>query len=84
MGKMAKKGHRISFYIPEDMSKRVSNAAHEAHQTLSDFARDAIQKAIEAAEEAKLDQQLIEGYKANYQYYKNEAKAWESIERELP
>ena len=82
--KIAARGHRISFYIPEDMSERVMKAARESHQTLSDFARNAIQKAIEAVEEAKLDQQLIEGYKANYQYYKNEAKAWENIDRELP
>lgn len=80
---MVAKGYRVNFIIPYDVSERASNLAKEMNISLSELARKSLQQMIERIEKEKLDQLLIEGYKANSQYYKNEAKIWENVEREL-
>lgn len=79
---MGTRGRRISFYVSDELSKKAVEIAGKLNLTLSDFARNAILKSIESMEKSKLEQELIDGYKANYTYYINQQKAWEHADSE--
>ncbi|MEI7813152.1 MAG: hypothetical protein WCJ01_12145 [Ignavibacteria bacterium] len=79
--RMVARGHRISFYISDDLSKKASDVAGWLNQTMSDFARNAIREAADATEKAEQERELAEGYKANYNYYLNQNREWEYADR---
>ncbi|MGE5411388.1 MAG: hypothetical protein ACM3MI_10555 [Clostridiales bacterium] len=81
-----KRGHRVSFYVPDDWLKKLNSIilTDEHKKTISEFSREALIQKIEAIEQEKLEKELAEGYQANFDYYLNEAKAWEYVDNELP
>lgn len=80
---MVARGYRVNFTITYEMSEKAAKLAKEMNISLSEFARKALQQSIEKIEAAKLEQALIEGYKANSHYSKQEVKTWENVDIEL-
>lgn len=82
MGKAKTRGHRLSFYIPENMQEKLLRISEKHHLSLSDFSRNALQKAIDAIEETDLRRELKEGFEANYQYYLAQQEEWKHADSE--
>lgn len=78
-----KKGCRINYTIPLEVYQKAATLARELNLSLNDFAREALQDAIEALEQERLEREIEEGCRANYNYFKQEAEAWGKAECDL-
>lgn len=76
------KGYRVNFTIPFEMSEKAANLAKELDQSLSEFARNALQKAIDSVEKAKLREELRKGYAADYQSHLAQQQEWQYADSE--
>ena len=73
---------RLNLIVPSDLSQRASRYAKETGKTVSDIVRTAIAHYIAEMEAQKLERELEEGYKANWEYYSKMSKEWEAADAE--
>lgn len=70
---------RLNFQIPAELSNQLKETASKLNISLSETIRIAIQKFIQDEEQKRLEKELEEGYKANFQYYKNQAEEYKNL-----
>ncbi|GJQ61009.1 MAG: hypothetical protein SCALA702_00620 [Melioribacteraceae bacterium] len=80
--KIKLKKERMSFFINPELSERVSKLSRQTNQTVSEFARKALDEYSRQIELQKTEKELEEGYKANYQYYLNSQDEWKFADNE--
>lgn len=71
---------RFNFQMPGELVDKTKKLAEKLQESVSEFIRVAIQNRIEAEEKKQLEKLLIEGYKANYEYYKKESKEFKYLD----
>ncbi len=76
------KKERLSFFVNQDLSKKIYKISKQTNQTVSELARKALQKYIEQIEKEKTEQELEIGYKANYNYYLKSQEEWKYADKE--
>lgn len=76
------KKERLSFFVNENLSKKVYQISKQTNQTVSEFARKALIEYIEQIEKKKTEQELEDGYKANYDYYLKSQEDWKHADKE--
>ncbi len=76
------KKERLSFFVNQDLSKKVYNISKQTNQTVSELARKALKSYIEQIEKEKTEQELELGYKANYNYYLQTQEEWKYADKE--
>ena len=76
------KKERVSFFVNQELSKKVYNISKQTNQTVSELARKALKKYIEQIEKEKIEQELEIGYKANYDYYLKSQEEWKHADKE--
>lgn len=76
------KKERLSFFITSDLSKKISKISKQTRLTVSEIARKALQNYIDKIEKEKIEIELEEGYKANYEYYLNAQEKWKYADQE--
>ncbi len=80
------KGHnkkeRLSFFVNAELSNKVNSISKQIKQPVSEIARKAIQNYIELIEKEKIEKELEDGYKANYDYYRKAQEEWKNADKE--
>lgn len=76
------KKERLSFFVDRDLSKKVEKISKQTNQTMSELTRKALQAYIEQIEKEKTEQELADGYKANYDYYSKSQEEWNYADKE--
>lgn len=79
---VVEKNERVNFNIPHSLAKRATIIAQETQQNLSELFRAALLSYIKKIERLKLEKELEEGYKANYNYFANSNKEWGIVDFE--
>lgn len=70
------KKERLSFFVNQDLSKKIYRVSEQTNQTVSELARQALKEYLERIEKEKIEQELENGYKANYDYYLRFQEEW--------
>ena len=70
------KTKRINFTISQSLNVKAEKIARDMNVSISNLLRRALEKYIAENEQEKIDLELSEGYKANYEYYSNSQKEW--------
>lgn len=73
---------RLSFFVNIDLSKKINKISKQTNQTVSELARKAIQQYVDLIEKSKTEQELEDGYKANYNYYLKSQEDWKYADKE--
>lgn len=76
------KKERLSLFVDRDLSERVEKISKLTNQTMSELTRKALQVYIEQIEKEKTEQELTDGYKANYDYYSKSQEEWNYADKE--
>ncbi|MBZ0177749.1 MAG: hypothetical protein K8F36_00555 [Melioribacteraceae bacterium] len=76
------KKERLSFFVNQDLSKKVNRISKQTNQTVSEIARKAIQEYIQKIEKERIELELENGYKANYDYYLKSQEDWNYADKE--
>jgi len=76
------KKERLSFFVNQDLSKKVNRISKQTNQAVSELARKALKEYIEQIEKEKIEQELENGYKANYDYYLKSQEEWNYADKE--
>lgn len=63
------KKDKINLLMPRDLTESASRVAKELNKSLSELVRKALREFINNFEKRKLEEELREGYEANYNYY---------------
>jgi len=71
-----KQRDRISFFLNRDLSSRIYELSKQTKRSLSDIARDALSLYLQEIEKARINEELKEGYTANYEYYLKQQEEW--------
>ncbi len=76
------KKERLSFFVSSELSDKVNHISKQTKLTVSEIARKALQNYIDQIEKEKIEKELTDGYKANYDYYMKSQKDWEYADKE--
>lgn len=76
------KKERLSFFVNSELSKRVNKISKQTNLTVSEIVRKALQSYIEQVEREKIEKELEDGYKANYEYYLKSQEEWKYADKE--
>ncbi|MBS3944480.1 MAG: hypothetical protein KGZ42_03205 [Melioribacter sp.] len=76
------KKERLSFFVNSDLSDKVNQISKHTKSTVSEIARKALLKYIDEIEKEKIEKELEEGYKANYDYYLKSQEDWKYADKE--
>ena len=76
------KKERLSFFVSKELSEKVGVISQQTNQTVSEFARKALQEYLRQVEQEKIEQELEAGYKANYDYYSKSQEEWKHADKE--
>lgn len=76
------KKERLSFFINSELSKKILKISKQTNSTVSEIARKALQNFIDHIEKEKIENELKEGYKANYDYYLKTQSEWKYADKE--
>ena len=76
------KKERLSFFVSGELSDKLNSITQKQNQTVSDFIRNALISYIAQVEKERIDRELEEGYKANYDYYLKSAEDWKNADKE--
>ena len=63
------KKDKINLLMPRELTESASKVAKELNKSLSELVRKALKEFIDNFEKRRLEEQLREGYEANYNYY---------------
>lgn len=76
------KKERLSFFINSDLSDKVYKISKQTKLSVSEIARNALQVYIAEVEKKKIEKELEDGYKANYDYYLKNQNDWNYADKE--
>lgn len=76
------KKERLSFFVNSELSRKVNNISKQTKLPVSEIVRKALQNFIELIEREKLESELEDGYKANYEYYLKTQGEWKYADKE--
>lgn len=76
------KKERLSFFVNSDLSDKITQISQHTRLTVSEIARKALLKYIDEIEKEKIEKELEEGYKANYDYYLKSQEDWKYADKE--
>jgi predicted transcriptional regulator len=76
------KKERLSFFVNSDLSNKVSRISKQTNLPVSEIARKALQNYIDQLEKEKIENELENGYKANYGYYLKTQGEWKYADKE--
>ena len=76
------KKERLSFFINSELSNKVSRISKQTNLPVSEIARKALQNFIDQVEKEKIETELEDGYKANYDYYLKTHEEWKYADKE--
>ena len=76
------KKERLSFFVNSELSKRINKISKQTNLTVSEIVRKALQSYIEQVEREKIEKELEDGYKSNYEYYLKSQEEWEYADKE--
>lgn len=76
------KKERLSFFINSDLSDKVYKISKQTNLSVSEIARNALQNYIIELERKKIDKELEDGYRANYEYYLKNQNEWKYADKE--
>ena len=79
---MTNKKERLSFFVNSDLSDKVNKISKQKKTTVSEIARKALQFYIEQIEKERIDKELENGYKENYDYYLKSQEDWKYADSE--
>ncbi|MDP3149305.1 MAG: hypothetical protein Q8N83_09285 [Ignavibacteria bacterium] len=75
------KKERLSFFVDSELSNKVNRISKQTNLTVSDIARKALQNFVVQVENEKIDRELEDGYKANYNYYLKSQEEWQYADK---
>ncbi|NUN08241.1 MAG: hypothetical protein HUU54_03615 [Ignavibacteriaceae bacterium] len=73
---------RINLFVTSELSEQIYKVAEDENSTISDVVREAIKEYISKIENAKINRELEEGYKANYNYYLKSQDEWDYADKD--
>lgn len=73
---------RINLFVTSELSEQINKVAEDENSTISDVVREAIKEYILKIENAKINRELEEGYKANYNYYLKSQDEWDYADKD--
>ena len=76
------KKERLSFFVHADLAKKLNEFSEKSNLSLSDIAREALKSYLEKIEKEKIEKELAEGYKANYDYYLKTQNDWDYADKD--
>lgn len=76
------KKERLSFFVNSELSNKVNRISKQTNLPVSEIARKALQNFIDQVEKEKIETELEDGYKANYNYYLKAQKEWKYADKE--
>ena len=79
---ISNKKERLSFFVNSDLSDKINKISKQNKTTVSEIARKALQFYIEQIEKERIDKELENGYKENYDYYLKSQEDWKYADSE--
>jgi predicted transcriptional regulator len=76
------KKERLSFFVNSELSNKVNRISKQTNLPVSEIARKALQNFIDQVEKEKIETELEDGYKANYDYYLKAQEEWKYADKE--
>ena len=76
------KKERLSFFVNSDLSDKVNRISKQTNLPVSEIARKALQNFVDQVEKEKIETELEDGYKANYDYYLKTQQEWKYADKE--
>jgi predicted transcriptional regulator len=76
------KKERLSFFVNSELSNKVNRISKQTNLPVSEIARKALQNFIDQVEKEKIEAELEDGYKANYNYYLKTQEEWKYADKE--
>jgi len=76
------KKERLSFFVNSELSNKVNRISKQTNLPVSEIARRALQNFIDQVEKEKIETELEDGYKANYDYYLKTQEEWKYADKE--
>ena len=76
------KKERLSFFVNSELSNKVNRISKQTNLPVSEIARRALQNFIDQVEKEKIETELEDGYKANYDYYLKTQEKWKYADKE--
>ncbi len=75
------KKERLSFFVNSELSKKVNRISKQTNLPVSEIVRKALQNYIDQVEKEKVETELEDGYKANYDYYLKTQEEWKYADK---
>lgn len=75
------KKERLSFFVNSELSNKVNRISEQTNLSVSEIVRKALQKFIDQVEKEKIERELEDGYKANYEYYLKTQEEWKYADK---
>lgn len=79
---MKEKKERLSFFIKSELYNKINHISTQTGLTVSEIARKALQNYIDKIEKEKIEKELEDGYKINYDYYLKSQESWKYADKE--
>lgn len=76
------KKERLSFFVNSELSDKINQISRQTNLPISEIARKALLNYIEQIEKDKLEKELEDGYRANYDYYLKSQEDWNYADKE--
>ena len=76
------KKERLSFFVNSELSNKVNRISKQTNLPVSETVRKALQNFIDQVEKEKIETELEDGYKANYDYYLKTQEEWKNADKE--
>lgn len=70
------KKERLSFFVNSELADKINQISKQTNLPISEIARKALVNYIEQIEKNKLEKELEDGYKANFDYYLKSQEDW--------
>lgn len=80
--KTTKDKDRFSFFLQKDLSEKIYKLSRQTSKSISNIAREALTQYLQNIEKARIEKELEEGYKANYNYYTKQQDTWKYADSE--
>lgn len=75
------KKERLSFFVSSELSNKVNRISEQTNLSVSEIVHKALQKFIDQLEKEKIETELEDGYKVNYEYYLKAKEEWKYTDK---
>ena len=80
--KTTKDKDRFSFFLQKDLSEKIYKLSRQTSKSISNIAREALTQYLQNIEKERIEKELDEGYKANYNYFAKQQDIWKYADSE--